>query len=309
MDLGQLNQLLEKQSYIGDEAAATLEDYAKAKEIKSVDAAKYPHAARWHAHVTYLASRFPTHDWRGNPIAKGKVSSVSQAAPAKAKESPKAKTKAAPAEAKPAAKQEGKKKGGKAEEKKAEEAPAEKTPEQLAEERKKQLKKVIKEGGKRGVEIEGAADMGGLQYFCTSMDEPGGDLEFLEASMTAMNAESDPTEEERKGGSGKIGKMLFSAGDAQLAIMAYVPKDLQSANDASVWLKHVLGMFSGDFVKGDKGLATGKVVANGDKGIFPLKVKEPGITEAINFLKKKGLFPDKDDSDDDYVFGDDDFPS
>ena len=35
---------------------------------------------------------------------------------------------------------------------------------------KDKLKKVIKEGGKRGVEIEGAADMGGLQFFCTSMD-------------------------------------------------------------------------------------------------------------------------------------------
>merc|ERR1712194_98264 len=34
------------------------------------------------------------------------------------------------------------------------------------EDQKKKLKKVIKEGGKRGVEIEGAADMGGLQFFC-----------------------------------------------------------------------------------------------------------------------------------------------
>lgn len=33
----------------------------------------------------------------------------------------------------------------------------------------KKLKTVLKEGGKRGVEIEGAADMGGLQFFCTMM--------------------------------------------------------------------------------------------------------------------------------------------
>merc|ERR1712159_758960 len=58
-------------------------------------------------------------------------------------------------------------------------APAVSAADKAAEDRKKQLKKVIKEGGKRGVEIEGAADMGGLQYFCTSMDEPSGDLEFL----------------------------------------------------------------------------------------------------------------------------------
>lgn len=48
-------------------------------------------------------------------------------------------------------------KGGKEEEKKSD-------PEA---DRKALLKKVIKEGGKRGVEIEGAADLGGLQFFCT----------------------------------------------------------------------------------------------------------------------------------------------
>merc|ERR1719321_2587730 len=104
--------------------------------------------------------------------------------------------------------------------------------------------------------------------------------------------------------------MIFSAGDPQLAIVSYVPTDLQKDNDASIWLKHVLGMFGGEFVSGDKGLARGFVKADGDKGVFPLKVKEPGIMEAISYLKKHGLFPDKaDDSDDDYVFGDDDFPS
>merc|ERR1711977_232293 len=72
----------------------------------------------------------------------------------------------------------------------------------------KKLKKVIKEGGKRGVEIEGAADMGGLQFFCTSVDEPAGDVEMLVECLNAMNAESDPTQEERKGGSGHIGKMI-----------------------------------------------------------------------------------------------------
>merc|ERR1712203_587174 len=78
---------------------------------------------------------------------------------------------------------------------KAEEAPKEKTPAELEEEKKKKLKKVIKEGGKRGVEIEGAADMGGLQFFCTSVDEPEGDTDLLVECLTAMNAKSDPTEE------------------------------------------------------------------------------------------------------------------
>lgn len=211
-------------------------------------------------------------------------------------------TSASPSEASTGAKpkDDGKKKG-------SQKAPKAKTPEELAADRKAKLKKVIKEGGKRGVEIEGAADMGGLGYFCTSLDEPDGDLELLQESMKAMNAESDPTEEERKGGSGKIGKMLFSAGE-QLAIVAYVPAAKTDECDASAWLKHVLDMFGGQFVSGDKGLAVGRILQDSDKNIFPLKLKEPGIMEAINYLKKRDLFPDKDDSDDEFVFGDDDFP-
>merc|ERR1719436_295144 len=111
------------------------------------------------------------------------------------------------------------------------------------------MKKVVKEGGKRGVEIEGAADMGGLQFFCTSVDEPDGDLELLGACADAMNAQSDPTEEERKGGSGKIGKMLFSAGTEQLAVLAYVPDALKDQIDAVDWLKTVLALFGGQVVE------------------------------------------------------------
>merc|ERR1712151_1269898 len=116
----------------------------------------------------------------------------------------------------------------------------EKTPEELAEERKKKMKKVIKEGGKRGVEIEGAADMGGLQFFCTSVDEPQGDHHLLMECVKAMNAKSDPTEEERKGGSGHIGKMVFSAGSERLAVVAYVPDEKQAELACAEWLGKVL---------------------------------------------------------------------
>merc|ERR1711982_40454 len=123
------------------------------------------------------------------------------------------------------------------------------------------LKKVKKEGGKRGVEIEGAADMGGLQFFCTSVDLPEGDLEFLQESMKAMNAKSDPTEEERKGGSGHIGKMIFSAGTEQLAVVAYVPEEKQSELSSEEWLKAVLAIFSGEVVSASASVSVGKVAA------------------------------------------------
>jgi len=175
----------------------------------------------------------------------------------------------------------------------------------------KKLKKVLKEGGKRGVEIEGAADMGGLQFFCTSVDEPDGDMELLEKSVQAMNEKSDPTEEERKGGSGNIGKMVFSAGVDQLALVAYVPEAKHGELSCEEWLQKVVSLHpGGKVVTPGKAYSVGIIPANSDKGVFPLKIREGLILEANNFLRKKGLFPeDNDDSDDDMVFGDDDFPS
>merc|ERR1712151_563339 len=146
---------------------------------------------------------------------------------------------------------------------------AEKTPEDLEKERKDKLKKTWEEGGKRGVEIEGAADMGGLQFFCTSVDLPEGDLDLLVESVSAMNEKSDPTEEERKGGSGHIGKMVFSAGTEQLAVVAYVPAEKQSELSCEEWLKTVLGTQGGATIKTGKDVCTGRVLTNSDKGVFP----------------------------------------
>jgi len=178
------------------------------------------------------------------------------------------------------------------------------------EEMQKKRKKVIKEGGKRGVEIEGAADMGGLQFFSTSVDEPQGDLEMLVESMSAMNNQPIPGDEERKGCSGHIGKMIFSAGVDQLALVAYVPAEMgKDAGFCEEWLKAVLASFGGEVTSASAGMCQGRVKADGNKNIFPLKIREPMILESNNFLRKKGLFPEDHSDDDEMVFGDDDFPS
>merc|ERR1712060_344674 len=188
------------------------------------------------------------------------------------------------------------------------------TPDRLkGEKMEKKMKKIFKEGGKRGVEIEGAADMGGLQFFCTTMDEPNGDVDMLYESMRAMNEKSDPGEEERKGGSGRIGKMIISKdqADSKLAMVAYCPPSKQDTLTADVWMKDILSeLGGGEFLFGDETTAKALLKNDPDKGLFVLKLKDSAITYSINYLKKKGLFPNgNDDDDDDYVFGDDDFPS
>ena len=82
----------------------------------------------------------------------------------------------------------------------------------------------IKEGGKKGIEISGAADMGGLEFFCTQVAQPAARMDLLELLMHAMNKEIDPEEEESKGGSGEVGKLLLSDGQKDFAMLAYVPE-------------------------------------------------------------------------------------
>lgn len=78
------------------------------------------------------------------------------------------------------------------------------------------MKKVVKEGGKKAQDIIGMADMGGLKFFCTFIETAEGDLRLLDVSMDAMNVEVEPDSEERKGGSGEIGKVLISQSEEQV---------------------------------------------------------------------------------------------
>jgi len=105
--------------------------------------------------------------------------------------------------------------------------------------------------------------------------------------------------------------MVFSAGMAQLAIVAYVPDAKQDELSCKEWLEKVLALYpSGKMLNDGKDLCSGAIPTDSDKNIFPLKIREGLILEANNFLRKKCLFPEDDgDSDDEYVFGDDDFPS
>ena len=177
-----------------------------------------------------------------------------------------------------------------------------------------------RQGGKKGVEIEGASDMGGLDFFCTTMELPEGNLDYLVMSMDAMNADPDPEAEDRKGCSGHVGKMIFSAGVERLALVAYVPDAEHNKSapkvECKAWMEHVLETVGGgEVVKGVTAANSpkgGKVMvavipADKDKGKFPLKDKDAAMGAAFAFLRSKGAFPeDNDDDSDEMIFGDDD---
>ena len=209
-----------------------------------------------------------------------------------------------------------------------------------AKEYEKLKKTVIKEGGKKGVEIEGASELGGLDFFCTTVELPEGKEDLLELSMLAMNAEPDPEAEDRKGCSGLVGKMIFSAGVEQLGMVAYVPDAAynKSANkvDVTKWMDEVCKVVGGSVVKkktavtslipdkrtgaletdgkivATSGKTTGSIVSavvksDPEKGKFALKDKDAAMAAAFGFLRANGAFPEDDgDDSDDMIFGDDD---
>jgi len=189
-----------------------------------------------------------------------------------------------------------------------------KDPASDAEAAKKKLKAVEKEGGKKGVEIEGAADMGGLAFFCTTLMEPDGDLEALEKGFAAMNAIPDPDpEQERRGGAGGVGKMVFSAGPQGLAVVCNVPDELQQDKEmqdaparkamyADKWVQAVIARFEKEAGKltveegSNDSFAKAFIPANPEKGFFALKFKDDCMSYAYEVLSQHNAMPAADSS-------------
>merc|ERR1719378_439755 len=127
--------------------------------------------------------------------------------------------------------------------------------------------------------------------------------------MEAMNKQAIPGDEERKGCSGHVGKMILSDGVDKLAILAYVPDELKDKVDATEWLQAVLDeVKGGETVEGNTPLLAGGLVkADADAGKFPLKDRDVAQKASIAYLRAKGVFPaeKEEDSSSDFILGDD----
>jgi hypothetical protein len=176
---------------------------------------------------------------------------------------------------------------------------------------------VIKEGRRRGAEIARKAEKEGLQFYCTSMKEPDGDIDLLVDSMNVLNA----ADEEHNGGSQTIGKMVFSTGGSeQLAIVAYVPESKFSLLDGAEWLNSVLSIGTVGKVSPPM-LCTITVESRSPEMHIAsieydphfltadriMEVVIPGMLRTANdHLRKKGLFPEEEE-DNEELMGWDDF--
>merc|ERR1719428_566365 len=107
----------------------------------------------------------------------------------------------------------------------------------------KACKVAKKEGGKKGAELAGASDMGGIEFFTTYCESANGDSKLLDLVIQEMNRPIEEGMEEVKGGSGHVGKLVFSAGEEALGAVAYVPEEKKDKVNAITWLEKVLESF------------------------------------------------------------------
>lgn len=98
--------------------------------------------------------------------------------------------------------------------------------------------------------LAGMCDLGGVKYFNVTIDGGNGELEALDFVLEGMNAPVDESAEERKGGAGHLGKLLYSAaeGGSAVALACNIPKALQEERpevSMGAWVLAVLKAAAG----------------------------------------------------------------
>eukprot|EP01147_Barroeca_monosierra_P001038 gene1038-4274_t len=159
-------------------------------------------------------------------------------------------------------------------------------------------KAALKEGGKKGQDIAGMFETGGIKFYHLVMEKCGGDIELLKVALEGMNKEVDENADDRKGGSGDLAKMLLSASDEQLAIICFVPETVTEWKPKE-WLIEATSGLDVEILSEDITSVTAVVKADVENEKFPLKMRDAVVNAGYALLTNKGLVP-ADDSDDDF---------
>ena len=184
----------------------------------------------------------------------------------------------------------------------------------------KKVKAVKKEGGKKGQDLEGMAAMGSL-FQQAVMTTPEGKMDLLEMTLEAMNQEVDPEGEERRGGGKDVAKILLSSDDEQFSCIVDVPEmytqedknERAYAFSATKWAEAAFATLPGDgkgaeYLESTATRCRVHYKKDAAAGHYPQKAMDAVSGASFAWLRTNALVCDDDDSDDDFVFGDDDMP-
>lgn len=173
----------------------------------------------------------------------------------------------------------------------------------------KQVKAAVKEGGKKGQDLAGMRDMGGVKFFSVAVDTALGKWELMDSILEGMNKKVDPEADDRKGGADDIGKCLLFANEVSLLIICHVPKELEDQISQDDWFAAIIESVGATKI-GEKvvlpndggSVLKAELKADPDSEKFPLKERDVAIGRSFEFLVSKGLVkPDESDDDANYA--------
>ena len=158
----------------------------------------------------------------------------------------------------------------------------------------KKLASCEKEGNKLGIDLTGASEMGGTEFFVTTAVNADGDYDCLMATRRALVEECTV-----------VGVLLVSAGVKQLVACAIVPEDKAAVIPANEWLAAAFKTIGAEIKEGATSTyAEGIIVPK--EGEYTIKMKDAIQAGGVQVLREKGKLPEDSDSEDEMCFGDDD---
>jgi len=163
----------------------------------------------------------------------------------------------------------------------------------------KTQKAAQKEGGKKGQDLSGMCDIGGMTYFTVVMQDCGGEWDLLQLAMDGANKEVDPDGDDRKGGAHELIKcfMDIAPDSSEVRMLVNGKKSICEAKGLSMtdWLNVFLAddMVLGEIVstEEDGDWQTIKAICkkNEEKELFPLKQRDAAINASFRHLKSLSL--------------------
>jgi len=163
----------------------------------------------------------------------------------------------------------------------------------------KTQKAAQKEGGKKGQDLAGMRDIGGMTYFTVNMECCLGEWGMLELAMAGADKKIDPDGDDRKGGAEDLIKCFMDIDQKKNEVIMLISGKRSIAEEKGLAIKDWVSHFLADtMVRGEiedekevDGVITIRAVAkaNPEFELFPLKQRDAAMNVSFQLLKSKQL--------------------
>lgn len=181
--------------------------------------------------------------------------------------------------------------------------PQEKKKTKKEEAAEKAFKAALKEGGKKGQDLAGMHDLGGMIFFTVCLEQCNGDWDLMQAAIDGANKIPDPDGDDRKGGAGELYKCFLSCDETEdCKFIFHGPNNEYNKDGVTLglrqWADGMLNdsMVGGEVIEWAEDGCTGRAVAkkNEEKQLFPLKQRDAAINVSFDMLRERALIPEDD---------------